>query len=76
MIPRFERPVPELCIINNYTLNFIYDQWNYLVNAMNQAWLSPNCLQLFADAIYAKGAPLDNCWGFLLMGQLDHVAGQ
>ena len=61
IIPRFGRPVPELCIINNYTLNFIYDQLKYLFNAMNQTWLSPNCLQLFADAIFAKGAPLDNC---------------
>ena len=32
---------------------------------MNQAWLSPNFLQLFADAIYAKGASLDNCWEFI-----------
>ena len=65
MIPRLGRPVPELCIINNYTLNFIYDRWNYLLNTMNQAWLSPDCLQLFADTIYAKGAPLDNCRGFI-----------
>ena len=64
MIPRFGRPIPELCIINNYTLNFIYDRWNYLLNAMNQAWLSPNCFQLFENAIYVKGAPLDHCWGF------------
>ena len=65
IIPRFGRPVLELCIINNYTLNFIYDQSNYLLNTMNQAWLSANCLQLFADAIYARGALLDNCWGFI-----------
>ena len=43
MIPRFRRPVPELCIIN------------YLLNTMNQARLSPNCLQLCADSLYAKG---------------------
>ena len=65
MIPRFGRPVPELCIINNYTLNFIYNRRNYLLNTMNQTWLSPNCLQLFADSIYTKGAPLENCWGFI-----------
>ena len=65
MIPRFGRPVPELCTINNYTLNFISNRWNYLLNTMNQAWLSPNCLQFFADAIYANEAPLDNCWGFI-----------
>ena len=36
-----------------------------LLNTMNQAWLSPNYLQLFAGAIYAKVAPSDNCWGFI-----------
>ena len=65
MIPRFGRPVPELCIRNNCTLNFIYNRRNYLLNIMNQVWLPPNCLQLLADAIHAKGAPLDNCWGFI-----------
>ena len=65
MIPRFGRPVQELYIISNYTLKVIYNQWNYLLSTMNQAWLSPNFLQLFADAIYAKGASLDNCWEFI-----------
>ena len=65
MIPRFGRPVSELCIINNYTLNFIFNRLNYLLNTMNQAWLSPNFLQLFADAIYGNEAPLDNCWRFI-----------
>ena len=35
-----------------------------LINTMNQAWLSRNCFQLFADVIYAKGAPSDTCWDF------------
>ena len=65
MIPRFGRPVQKLYIINNYTLKVIYNQWNYLLNTMNQAWLSPNFLHLFADAIYAKGASLDNYWEFI-----------
>ena len=65
MIPRFGRPVSGLCIINSYSLNFNYNRRNYLLNTMNQVWLSPNCFQLFADAIYAKGAPLGNCWGFI-----------
>ena len=62
---RFEILVPELCIINNCTLNFIYYRWNYSFYTMNQAWLSPNCLQLFGDAIYAKWAPQDSYWGFI-----------
>ena len=32
---------------------------------MNHPWLTPYCLQLFADVIYGKGAPLDNCWRFI-----------
>ena len=65
MINRFGRPVPELCIISNYVLNFIYERWGYLLNSMNQAWLSPHNLQLFADIIHEKGAPLNNCWAFI-----------
>ena len=33
--------------------------------ARNQQWLSPNNLQIFADAIHDKGAPLENYWGFV-----------
>ena len=50
---------------NKQLLSELYLRPMKLLNTMNQAWLSPNCLQLFADAIYAKGAPLDNCWGFV-----------
>ena len=33
---------------------------------MNQPWLSPDdILESFATAIYRKGAPLSNYWGFI-----------
>ena len=32
---------------------------------MNQAWLPPANLQIFVDIINEKGAPLNNCWGFV-----------
>ena len=32
---------------------------------MNQQWLSPANFQVFADAVHDKGAPLENCWGFV-----------
>lgn len=32
---------------------------------MNQAWLPPPNLQIFVDIINEKGAPLNNCWGFV-----------
>ena len=31
----------------------------------NQPFLSPEILQTYADAIHNKGAPLDNCFGFV-----------
>ena len=65
MIPRFGRAAPELCIISNHVLSFIYDRWSFLLNDMNQAWLSQRNLQIFADAIHEKGAPLDYSWGLL-----------
>ena len=65
MISRFGRPVPELCIISNRVMNFIHERWGHLLNTMNQAWLSPNNLQLFADKIHDAGAPLENCIGFI-----------
>ena len=65
MIPRFGRPVPELCIINNHVLNFVYDRWSFLLRDMNQPWLSQQNLQIFYDTMHDYDAPLDNCWGFI-----------
>ncbi|XP_066928677.1 uncharacterized protein [Clytia hemisphaerica] len=68
MIPRFGRPVPEICMITNYIVEHVYSQFgNKLtdLNPINQPWLSPVKLQEYADAIHAKGAALENCWGFV-----------
>ena len=65
LIQRFARPVPELCIINNFLLKFLYERWGHLFTTMNQQWLSPNNLQIFVDATHDKGAPLENCWEFV-----------
>ena len=59
----FGRPVPQLSILTN--TDYLYDRWNYLFNTMNQPWLSPDSLESFATAIYRKGAPMSNCWGFI-----------
>ena len=32
---------------------------------MNQPWLSPANLEIYAEKIHRKGAALDNCWGFV-----------
>ena len=65
MVQIFARPVPQLSIICNQMTNLIYDNWNYLLNNLNQSWLSPHCLQGFCDKIHQKGAALSHYWGFV-----------
>ena len=66
MVPRFPRPVPELCIITNHVMDLIYNQWSFLLSDFEgRNSLSPQILTKYAAAIYAKGPPLTNCWGFI-----------
>ena len=57
--------VPQLCMISNQVQNIIYKKWGFLIRNINQRWLSRRNLELFAEVIHTKGAPLDNCQGFL-----------
>lgn len=65
MVPRFGRSVPELCEITSEVSDFIYDNHGYLLQSLDQPWLSPDNLQIYADAIHTKGGALQNCWGFI-----------
>ena len=65
LVPRFARPIPQLCMVSNHLMNLIYSNWHHLLTNFQQPWLSPANLQQFADAIHQKGAPLDNCFGFV-----------
>ena len=65
IMPRFGRPIPQLSMISNQLMNHVYDNYRNLLQNLNQQWLAPNHLQAFANSIYDKGAPLDNCWGFV-----------
>lgn len=66
ILPRFARPVPQLCMISNEIMNFIYQTaQHHRLRSFDQPWLSPANLQNYADIIHAKGAPLNNCWGFI-----------
>ena len=65
LIPRFGRPVPELCIISNEIVNTIHNLYGHKLQNFNQAWLSPAKLEDYAHAVHQKGAPLDYCWGFV-----------
>ena len=65
MIHRFAQPVPVLSMITNQKLDYIYDTHGHKVLNWNREILSPANLQTCVDAITAKGAPLENCFGFI-----------
>ena len=46
-------------------VTFLYSRNGDLLNNLNQPWLAPENLQVYADAIYNKGAALDTCCGFI-----------
>ena len=46
-------------------MNFIYENHKHRLGNLGQDLLFPLNLQLYADSIHAKGAPLHNCWGFI-----------
>ena len=65
MVFHFARPVPEICIITNHMIDWIYNQWHHLLTTYNHNLLSPANLMLYADAVHQSGAALNNCWGFI-----------
>ena len=65
LVPSFGRPVPQLCMITNLVVDYLLDRFGDLLYNLNQGWLSPQSLQVYADGIHNKGAALDNCGGFI-----------
>ena len=65
MIPRFGRPVPELSMITNTVINYIYDVHSHRLLEWNDNIMSPDLLDIYTDAISNKGAALGNCFGFI-----------
>lgn len=65
MISRFERPVPELCMITNEVMDNIFNNHNHRISRWSRDVLSSPLLRENADAIHAKGSPLENCFGFI-----------
>ena len=65
MIPYFGRSVPELSMITNAVVDYIYDNHGHRVTEWNDQILAPASLETYADAIHMKGAALDNCFGFV-----------
>ena len=63
MIPLFGRPVPFICMITNHVLDF-YSNHSQLITEWND-FLSPNLLEVYANAVHEKGDALQNCFGFI-----------
>ena len=56
MIYRFARPVPELCLIYNAVLRWVYENHGQRLTSWNQQFLSPIFLEQYARAIQRMGA--------------------
>ena len=65
MIPRFGRPVPDLCIVSAHVMNHIYHNFCHLLTDFNLPFLQPRELDIYCEVIHAKGAALRNCFGFV-----------
>ena len=66
MIPHFSHSVQELCLVSNAVMNTIYTNHHHLLSSLVQPRLSPaNLAKSFSNAVHEKGAPLNNCWGFI-----------
>ena len=65
MIPRFARSVPELCIISNDIMDYLYHNFHHKLTSLNQPWLAPARLEEFFNTISQSGTALQNCWGFI-----------
>ena len=72
MIARFGRPVPVLSMLTNTVLDHIYNTHSRRILQWNQTILQPAQLQTYADAVSAKRAALNNCFGFI-DGTVRHI---
>jgi len=52
-------------MITNEVIDYIYNTHHHKITNCNNDILNPAALQMYADAISAKAAALDNCFGFI-----------
>ena len=65
LIPRFVIAEPEILMITKKMRDFVFDEHSHCVLRWNHFLLSPPKLQGYGDAIFERGAALDNCFGFI-----------
>ena len=61
----FGRPVPEISMISNTVIDFIFEHHSRRLSEWNHTILNHHALQTYAEAVSDKGAALDNCFGFV-----------
>ena len=52
-------------MITNRLMDYVFNEYSHLLTQLCQPWLSRDRLRHFAATIHDKGAPLENCWGFI-----------
>ena len=65
MVITFGRNPTELCLIFNTVLDHVYVNNCHRLQSWDQFFLQPFMLRQYADAIHHRGAPLQNCFGFV-----------
>ena len=65
LVPQFGRSVPELSMIMNTVVDYIFERHGDKITSWNHQLLSPENLKIYAETIHQKGAALDNCFGFI-----------
>ena len=65
LMSRFGRPVPEISVISKEVMEYIYNIHHHRLTTCNDLLLNYVSLQAYADAVFLKGAPLENCFGFI-----------
>ena len=51
-------------MVVDQTVDKIHSEFGHLLRDLNQWWLCADNLIMFLEAIHAKGAALNNTWGF------------
>ena len=65
MIALSGKPVPVLYMINNSMIDYIYQAHSHRILQWNDSILNLYSLEIYSNAITAKGSPLNNCFGFI-----------
>ena len=65
MVYRFGRSPSELCVIFSNVLDIVYATHHHRLDSWDQPFLSPDQLHNYAQAVHQRGAPLQNCFGFI-----------